>query len=91
MVGVATTEVPSLLSKLTVTPWMPGSLASWMPLPFRSFQTKLPMLAGWYRPASQLLSVWPEVSVKAADLPLAAGLALLSNSGLLPWAYLVKE
>ena len=77
MLTVLVTWVLAALSRLTVTPERPGSPASWMPLPFRSFQTKSPMAAGCSRPASMLLSVWPEITVTAPERPVLV-LALLS-------------
>jgi hypothetical protein len=43
---------PSVPDKMTVTPSTPGSPASWMPSPFRSTQTRSPIVIGWYKPAS---------------------------------------
>ena len=45
------TVVP-VASKVTVTPGMPGSPASWRPLLLVSFQTKSPRAAVWNMPAS---------------------------------------
>src|SRR4051812_39034639 len=58
-------------NRSTRTLGMPGSLASWQPLPFKSFQTKSPMLPvhGFAALLAEKLKVPPKVLKVAMKLP----------------------
>ena len=72
------TMVPTLFSRLTTTPASPPSPLSWMPLPFRSFHAKSPMITGTYAPASMFAATSPMTSVIWADWPVLGSTSLLS-------------
>ena len=68
--NTSVTGFPAASVKVTVTPWMPGSPASWMPSRLVSDQTKSPTLtAGLMKPKSNVVSEAPSVvrSVDVAD------------------------
>ena len=82
---VASVEVDvinTLLSsnKLTVTPSIPGSPASWIPSPFKSSNTKSPIefvgTIGWKNPASMSSFGANASKVKIAVLPVAGSKSL---------------
>ena len=84
---------PSLASRVTVTPEMPVSPLSWMPLPLASFQTKSPMVKVLcttltFRPASMVRSVATRLIASDSALP---GLILLSLAVVEPEAFLVVK
>ena len=81
---MALPEQESPLYSSTVTLAMPDSPVSWIPSASASFQTRSPMLASKYNPASTEVSFSPDVRVISPVHP-ESGSASLSRLSSEPW------
>src|SRR5262249_4818681 len=72
------TPPPVVPVRVSVTPGMPGSPASWQPLALTSFQTKSPTVTGMKYPQSRVRSLPPPGKGEGV---VPEGLGLLSRPG----------